>query len=73
MLSAVPPLQVADLSDATLLSSPFGNINMIDSIIRAKREALEVMGQGLNSCMPTMLYTLIKTILLFPFHEIGGC
>ena len=55
MLSAVPLLQVADLSDATLLGSPFGSINVIDSIIRAKKEALEVMGQGLNSCMPTML------------------
>ena len=61
MLSAVPLLQVADLSDATLLSSPIGSISMIDSIIRAKREALEVMGQGLNSCMPTMLFVFSIT------------
>ena len=72
MLSVAPCLRPVDPHDATLLGSPIGSADGVDSTIRAKKEALEVLGGRLQHLyahdvlcllrhvfsLPKMLYTL---------------
>ena len=48
MLSIAPCLRLVDPHDATLLGSPIGSADRVDSTIRVKKEALEVLGGRLQ-------------------------
>ena len=72
VLSVAPRLRPVDPHDATLLGSPIGSTDRVDSTIRAKKEALAVLGGRLQHLyahdalcllrhvfsLPKMLYTL---------------
>ena len=72
MLSVAPSLRPVDPRNATLLGSPIGSADGVDSTIRVKKEALEVLGDRLQHLyahdalcllrhvfsLPKMLYTL---------------
>jgi hypothetical protein len=47
-LSEVPGLQVVCRSQASLLGSPIGNIDCLDSIIQQKVAQLQLLGERLN-------------------------
>ena len=63
MLSVAPNLRSVDSRDATLLGSPIGSANGVDSAIRVKKEALEVLGGRLQHLYAHDALCLLQHVL----------
>ena len=66
MLSVAPSLRSVDSRDATLLGSPIGSADGVDSAIRVKKEALEVLGGRLQHLYAHDALCLLRHVLSLP-------